>query len=244
MPIKGIFAGNDKHDDVQERILKLEKEVKRINSLDVAMKRFLSMEGKLRTVMQGGSLPKPKPVKPDPGWDREVLQTDILMQVRILINDELNQQFKKWDNHQKQLKSLQDEMIDLRNAVTTQKNQIEAVMEQVQSLKNQAANTKEGKDQQVVYQDITIERMMIDKYEMNNNIPQLGVKELSGFLNIGATYGRGVIPDDLAEDFKKGMEGFKKEKQSEDEVDCASEESSSEQYPGEEEEFTEIKIDD
>ncbi|PFA69245.1 hypothetical protein CN378_05060 [Bacillus sp. AFS015802] len=245
MPIKGIFTGNDKHDNTQERIHQLEKEVKRINSLDVNMKRFLSMEGKLRTLMHGNNAPKSKPVKPEPGWEREDSQPDILKQVKSLISYEVNQQIKKWDNHQKQLQSLQNEIIDLKDTVAKQQAQIETVIEQIQIIKNQAAETKKGKEQPVVYQDITVERMMIDKYEMNNNIPHLGVKELSGFLNIGATYGRGIIPDDLAEDFKKGMDEFKKEKQSKEEEESdENEESSDAEYPSEEEEFTEIKIDD
>lgn len=247
MSIKGIFTGHDKHDNIQERIHQLEKEVKRINSLDVSMKRFLSMEGKLRTLMHGYNAPKSKPAKPEPDWEREDLHPDILKQVKNLISYEVNQQFKKRDNYQKQLQSLENEIIGLKDTVVRQKAQIETVMEQIQVIKNQAAETKIGKEQPVVYQDITVERMMIDKYEMNNNIPHLGVKELSGFLNIGATYGRGVIPDELAEDFKKGMGEFKKEKESKEEESEESEESSDEQFKKEEEgeeEFTEIKIDD
>jgi acid stress-induced BolA-like protein IbaG/YrbA len=241
MPIKGIFAGNDKHDDIHQRIQNLEKEIKRINSLDVTMKRFLNIEGKLHALMLEQNKPISRPAHSDSMRDRNNLQPDIFKQVKDLVAHEMNQHLKKGDNHHKKVQAIQNELADLKETVFKQQTQIEAVLKQMKSIKNNEGNPQEENEKQVVYQEITIERMMIDKYEMNNNIPQLGVKELSGFLNIGATYGRGVIPDELAEDFKKGMEGFKKEKQSkEDECD----ENSEEQPPREKEEFTEINIDD
>lgn len=50
MPIKGIFTQSKNHDDLEQRIALLEKEIKRINALEVNMKRFLKLEGKLHTI--------------------------------------------------------------------------------------------------------------------------------------------------------------------------------------------------
>lgn len=51
-----------------------------------------------------------------------------------------------------------------------------------------------------IYERLYIDKLYLDKYEQNNNFEQLGIKELSGALNIGATYGKDVIP-------KKGNRG-------------------------------------
>ena len=54
-------------------------------------------------------------------------------------------------------------------------------------------------DQQIVIQKVNIEKILLDKYEQTNNFGQLGIKDISGQLNIGATYGKGVIPAELVE---------------------------------------------
>jgi hypothetical protein len=64
-------------------------------------------------------------------------------------------------------------------------------------------------DQGVVVKEIRIDKFFLDKYEQNNNIAQIGIKELSGALNIGATYGSGVLPGELTEQLKEDMEELK-----------------------------------
>ncbi|MCP8969294.1 hypothetical protein [Ectobacillus ponti] len=51
--------------------------------------------------------------------------------------------------------------------------------------------TKEEKTVQppVVIERVHIDKVVFDKFELNNNFGQLGIKELKGKLNIGATYG-------------------------------------------------------
>ena len=46
-------------------------------------------------------------------------------------------------------------------------------------------------DPPVVVEQFYVERIIIDKVEYNNNFGSLGIKELSGMLNIGANYGLG-----------------------------------------------------
>ena len=55
----------------------------------------------------------------------------------------------------------------------------------------------------------------MDKYEQTNNLGQLGIKELSGHLNIGATYDKGVIPNELVEEWKKEMNSLNQMKENE-----------------------------
>lgn len=61
----------------------------------------------------------------------------------------------------------------------------------------------------VIYQDIKIEKVYLDRYEQNNNFAQLGIKELGGQLNIGATYGSGTIPEEVKDQYKEAMESMK-----------------------------------
>lgn len=44
----------------------------------------------------------------------------------------------------------------------------------------------------VVIEHINIETLRIDKYDLTNNFANLGIKDLSGKLNIGANYGQGM----------------------------------------------------
>ncbi|WP_284139427.1 hypothetical protein [Virgibacillus sp. LDC-1] len=53
---------------------------------------------------------------------------------------------------------------------------------------------------------IDVDRIYIDKYETNNNIGALGIKELGGRLNIGANYGQGMSPPPIPKHSKKEMD--------------------------------------
>lgn len=49
-------------------------------------------------------------------------------------------------------------------------------------------------DPPVVIEHVNVEKIMFDKVELNNNFGSLGIKALSGVLNIGANYGAGTLP--------------------------------------------------
>lgn len=46
----------------------------------------------------------------------------------------------------------------------------------------------------LVIEQLYVEKIEVDKVELNNNIGAMGIKELSGMLNIGANYGGGIPP--------------------------------------------------
>lgn len=74
----------------------------------------------------------------------------------------------------------------------------------VQVLQDQAQPDKALKTNNppIIIEKINIEKIILDKYELNNNLGQLGIKELKGKLNIGATYGSEFTPN-LAHQEKK-----------------------------------------
>lgn len=53
---------------------------------------------------------------------------------------------------------------------------------------------KSAKEAPIIIEKINIEKIILDKYELNNHFGQLGIKELKGRLNIGATYGSEFSP--------------------------------------------------
>lgn len=89
--------------------------------------------------------------------------------------------------------SLQEEINSLKmKAIEGEKFHQELVI-----LKKKVADSAGAKPQKeqatpIIIQQMHVEKFLVDKYEMTNNLGQLGIKELSGHLNIGATYGAGV----------------------------------------------------
>ncbi|MCM3767856.1 hypothetical protein [Neobacillus niacini] len=71
---------------------------------------------------------------------------------------------------------------------------------------------KKTNDPPIIIEKINIEKIILDKYELNNNLGQLGIKELKGKLNIGATYGSEFTPS-LAEDEKSKKSKVEKREQ-------------------------------
>ncbi|PLT32488.1 hypothetical protein [Bacillus sp. V5-8f] len=69
-------------------------------------------------------------------------------------------------------------------------------------------------EKNVIIKALHIDKLFVDKYEQNNTFSQLGIKELSGALNIGATYGTGHVPMEANEKMKQDMEELKEIKNS------------------------------
>lgn len=59
---------------------------------------------------------------------------------------------------------------------------------------SQVDKTSKTTEPPIIIEKINIEKIILDKYELNNNFGQLGIKELKGKLNIGATYGAEFTP--------------------------------------------------
>jgi septum formation inhibitor MinC len=97
--------------------------------------------------------------------------------------------FKKND-YEKELKSklisLELNIEELKKSLLTSQQQAEG----------------KTKDPPIIIEKINIEKIILDKYELNNNFGQLGIKELKGKLNIGATYGSEFTPN-IDEEMKK-----------------------------------------
>ena len=69
------------------------------------------------------------------------------------------------------------------------------------------------KNEEPIFKTLYIDKLYLEKYEQNNNFAQLGIKNLSGALNIGATYGKEAIPKEITEQVKEEMTKMKEMKE-------------------------------
>ncbi|OCA81677.1 hypothetical protein A8F94_22735 [Bacillus sp. FJAT-27225] len=87
---------------------------------------------------------------------------------------------------------------------------------QYQYLINNTSETPESPEtteQRLLYKTLYIDKVYLDKYEQNNTFGQLGINQLSGALNIGATYGKDAIPNEVTEKLKEDIQNMKAEKE-------------------------------
>lgn len=99
------------------------------------------------------------------------------------------------------LSSLESNMIEMEKTIS-----------RLQDLHNQE-NEKKSNEPPIIIEKINIEKIILDKYELNNNFGQLGIKELKGKLNIGATYGSEFTPN---LDERKAEKSIRYEKKNEE----------------------------
>src|SRR3954451_16882417 len=95
---------------------------------------------------------------------------------------------------------------EIKNKLNSLEMNIEELKKSLQASQQQGLPESElkTKDPPIIIEKINIEKIILDKYELNNNFGQLGIKELKGKLNIGATYGSEFTPA-FAEEKQKPM---------------------------------------
>ncbi|EKN65808.1 hypothetical protein BABA_18637 [Neobacillus bataviensis LMG 21833] len=97
-----------------------------------------------------------------------------------------------------------DEEQELKKKLLSLERNIEELKKSLQDFQEQKPKGNKPTDPPIIIEKINIEKIILDKYELNNNFGQLGIKELKGKLNIGATYGSEFTPkldeEDINED--------------------------------------------
>ncbi|MGG3468863.1 hypothetical protein ABES02_15445 [Neobacillus pocheonensis] len=92
-------------------------------------------------------------------------------------------------------KELKKKLISLEKSLEEMKKSLQTIQDQ-----NPADTNGSKNDPPIIIEKINIEKIILDKYELNNNFGQLGIKELKGKLNIGATYGSEFTPHLMEEE--------------------------------------------
>ncbi|THE11585.1 hypothetical protein E1I69_14120 [Bacillus timonensis] len=219
MPFKRNGHKENDRDALVKRITKLEVEFKRINTLEVTMKRFLKMESHLLAISTMNALEE-SAVKGKKEKQYPSIPDDFEAKINATVEKRMRAQwFHEMDKLKEQLHVLTQNMTSLKERIQQCESENKQIFEEFQEIKKALGSQTQSTHLPIVYQDIKVERMLIDKYELNNNIAHLGVRDLSGSLNVGATYGTGIIPSDLAEDFLSTMNDFKKGKKGEQKGD-------------------------
>jgi hypothetical protein len=109
-----------------------------------------------------------------------------------------------------------DDVKNLKRKLTSLELDIKELKKSLLAIQEQKKETEEKKishkEPPIIIEKINIEKIILDKYELNNNFGQLGIKELKGKLNIGATYGSEFTPNLNEDEEKVAEEPARKEK--------------------------------
>jgi L-cysteine desulfidase len=219
MPIKRIFNKNNHHEDleiIKQKIELLEKQLKKLNTVEVQMKRLIHLEkqlGPLTVLKEQLNKEKNYPI-PDRTYKNEQpsfveWEKQILAKIEQRIVSKLKPYNRLLTNVEERLSHLETNLSDLEKRMQAYSSQLNELREETEHMKQQQNMKEKSISQPVIFQEINIDKMLLDKYELNNNIAQLGINELSGSLNIGTTYEKGIIPPELAEEWKEKMEELK-----------------------------------
>lgn len=296
MPIKGIFNQNRKNEENEGKRKDFEKQIMRLNTLEVQVKRLFELEKKISPLLSFKShvqsekekinalfQEQKKKIEQAERKKESYLSNQLHSHEKKLadLHDKINilteRSFEKENTNIEQtetlyLETLQSTLVEeieesILKKISPYLKNMDMINERILNLeksisllnKSQAyllqrlteisekvmhyENGKEAKQEQVtVIKEIKIDKFFLDKYEQNNNFAQLGIKELSGTLNIGATYEKGIIPEQLTNQIKEDIKEMRRNTKNEADNNTESFDDPSSEVPFNKEEFTDIPI--
>lgn len=228
MAFKGIFNKGDTEENKKNSLTECEKQVRRINTLEVHLSRLLKFEARLGPLLLlKEQLDAAKTIPPTP----ENHSTDIYTQkelrrqkeeieklkMQVTRLEQVKKQSQRQESnsyrhdednfrasYQNQAGNLQTKIERLESNLTLV-NQLQAdILKQLEATKNHCDELQKRvmartacPEQPSVQKEIYVDKLFLEKYEQNNNIAQVGIRELSGVLNIGATYGTVPLPGEM-----------------------------------------------
>ncbi|WHY82643.1 hypothetical protein QNH23_04450 [Siminovitchia fortis] len=239
MPIKGLFNRNENNEDeiqiLKKRVHALEQRVNKINTLDVHMKRLLKLESKWQKESFSSKYGKsehqelPQKDKKEESNQREAftaMEKRFYLQIYTYISQSLAPIQEKINRMEDQITGLENDFAMMKESIEENRQQTMELKSELEKMKT-ASIPKKKEEQPVVIREIKVDKILLDKYEQNNNFANLGIKDLGGQLNIGATYGTSTLPAEIAEDIKADFESFKQDSEM-DETENIEEESGGE----------------
>ncbi|MGE7187282.1 hypothetical protein ACQKKK_25985 [Peribacillus sp. NPDC006672] len=247
MSIRDLFNGsqnNANSNEIENKIIELEKQVKRINAHEVQLMRLRKLEEQVGLMSLKINVEKrtsktknqSQSIKSE---ELESIEKNLKLKLKNIIDEKITPIYQKVNDLYKYIDQLQQKITFLEKILeesnpgyhthnhreNTKINDLYKHIDQLQQkitfleknleennseyhTHNHKENTKMNvtKETPVIFQEIKVDKVFIDKYEQTNNLGQLGIKQLSGHLNIGTTYEKGIIPHELIEDWKQEME--------------------------------------
>jgi hypothetical protein len=252
--MKGFFTPKQTNHHLHTELADFKHQIKRINTLEVHMNRFLKLEPQVGSLIMlkkkleaqptlsnnSSSSQRSAQKNTDQTYIKDMQETadqlhflkEKVAQLEQVISTQNPRDKQKEampytdiahlveQSVEKQLAPYIERMTELDKRVSALERSMSLLTEvQVDMLKRTASLQEEVKaihQRAALLEDasptIHIDKFFLDKYEQNNNIGQVGIKELSGALNIGATYGSGAIPKDFTDQIQKDMEELKNAK--------------------------------
>ncbi|WP_338753688.1 hypothetical protein [Bacillus sp. FJAT-52991] len=116
----------------------------------------------------------------------------------------LNEQIEQSQLKLSQLESYAVQIIHSMSLIQKQLKLLEKEMNQLNTALS--SSPSEGS---IVYQEFNIDKLYLDKYELTNNLGQLGIKELSGALHIGASHGNMPNFEEMTDKQKQQLQKLK-----------------------------------
>lgn len=218
MPIKGFFQNNE-IDEIQHKLRLLEQQYKKVNTIEVYMKHFMKIEKHFELMKLNEKRNKEsvkgnvRSSKSEEELKKEI-ERNILVKVERVIKVETGRMKQKFEEINKKCSELEKKFLLLEHQYKENKKEIQSLRQEL--TKNvELENTITDNRNPVIFQEINIDKLFVDKYEQNNNLGQLGINQLSGQLTIGAAYDKGVIPTEIAEKWKENMNKSNKTKDDE-----------------------------
>ncbi|AGX04939.1 hypothetical protein B14911_24955 [Bacillus sp. NRRL B-14911] len=195
---------------LESRIESLEDESKKIRTCDVHIRRFLTIEkelGSLVALKKKFTARTPAAgIKQTPGPALENNQVEKMIDAALgRCLQQIGNLEQRLRNTENALSRLEKENSELRREISA----LYAVTKENPHVDIPSAQTDPKSSPPVIFQEFHIDRFIVDKYELTNNINQLGVKELSGQMNIGATYGGGISPQDFSGSEEESSDSLK-----------------------------------
>ena len=245
MSIKNLFQVNQKDEnfnEIQKKIADLESQVKRINTIEVQLQQFAKLEKQLGLLNLKNSLgkdavdsKKQHQRSTHTNLDQNLFEKKIRVEMKDMFRAEMTILHQKIGELYGRIDFLEKQITSLEKKIE-EKDMESHICDNEEDKNDEQANFTKG--QPIIFQEIKVDKLFVDKYEQTNNLGQVGIKELSGHLNIGATYDKGVIPNDLVDEWKQEMSKISKERKEEGESNTPQEdELNTDQY-------SQVEIDD
>lgn len=191
-------------EEMRERIRTLEFQISKLIERENNSPNFYSNEGKKKQQKDRGEADKPCEEEEIQSFHSSIHMRVLALEQNFLLVNEVQAGLLKQVN-------------DLIEKCT-------------QSVQNKGEPEDLALEQEPIFKTLYIDKLYLDKYEQNNNFAQLGIKELSGALNIGATYGRDVIPKEVTEQVKEDIAKMKAVKEEMQEQQMNTDQSEDTQY--------------
>lgn len=212
MSIKNLFQVNQKNEnfkEIQKKIADLENQVKRINTLEVQLQQFGKVEKQLGLLNLKNNLgkdavdsKKQHQISAHTNLNQNLFEKKIRVEIKDMFREEMTIFHQKISDLYGRIDFLEQQITSLEKKIE-EKDMGCHKCDNEENKNDAKANVSDG--QPIIFQEIKVDKLFVDKYEQTNNLGQVGIKELSGHLNIGATYDKGVIPNDLVDEWKQEM---------------------------------------